>query len=399
MDKSGKPTLQDASTIQTAAADHGASVSNTEKGSAIDSPFQTHSTDQSDAQAFHVYVQNNRDFLKKHLPEMYRLDKLMDHSEGILGFESLAYVSLDDQQYPIPFLTLGNLSQCKTIFFITAAIHGVERIGTQALLAWLQTVIQRHRWDALWRGQFEQDIAIAILPMVNPTGMIKNTRCNGNGVDLNRHAPIDAEDPVPFLLGGQRISKHIPWYRGRKGVDAEIEFQILEKTVDRLTQTGKPVIALDIHSGFGFRDQLWIPYAYRKQPINDVAIYMALKILWERNYPHHNYAFEPQSSAYLSHGDVWDYFHRKVQAEGNLLLPLTLEMGSWNWVKKRPVQLLSFSGLFHPTVPHRHARVLRQHLGLLDFLLAATRNFEAWRPRDDQWYAMEQVALSMWYKN
>jgi hypothetical protein len=43
--------------------------------------------------------------------------------------------------------------------------------------------------------------------------------------------------------------------------------------------------------------------------------------------------------------------------------------------------------------------VLRQHLGLLDFLLAATRNFEAWKPKDDQWYAMEQVALSMWYKN
>ena len=371
-------------------------LAQTESPNAFSLPL-THA-EENDLARFKLFVRHHRPNLKKYLPEMYQLEKSLHHDGGGLQFEILGEIPYLDKLIPVPLITLGDVDSCKTIFFVTAAVHGVERIGTQAIQAWLQTVLQRQRWDHLWQSQFEGDIALVIMPMVNPVGMILNCRSNGNGVDLNRHAPIDAEDPVPFLLGGQRISKRIPWYRGKKQSEPEREFRLLDDVVTRLSNTGNPVIALDVHSGFGFRDQLWIPYAYRRQPIHDVPIYMALKILWERNYPHHTYKFEPQSTAYLSHGDVWDYFYRKVNESGGRLYPLTLEMGSWNWVKKRPVQLLSFSGLFHPTVPHRHARVLRQHLGLFDFMLAATRNFDAWCPRGDQWYAMEQVALSMWYK-
>lgn len=353
----------------------------------------------TNAAQFHEFIQCHKGQLKTYVPEYLELDKIIFQNQDVIQVDVLAHVPVNNITLPIPQLIIGNPDTSKTTLIITAAIHGVERIGTQALLAWLQSLVQRYRWDGLWRSQFEEEVAIVILPMVNPVGMYLNTRANGNGVDINRHAPIEAEDPVPFLLGGQRISKRLPWYRGKKGASIQMEFQVLQQVIERFTQPDKPVLALDIHSGFGFRDQLWIPYAFRRQPISDVPVYMALKILWERNYPNHNYKFEPQSTAYLSHGDVWDYFHRQCQQQNKLLLPLTLEMGSWNWVKKRPIQILSFSGLFHPTVPHRHARVLRQHLGLMDFLLAATRNFDQWKPQGDQWYAMEQVALSMWYQD
>ncbi|GAA6134762.1 M14 family metallopeptidase [Oceaniserpentilla sp. 4NH20-0058] len=351
------------------------------------------------ANGFHEFVQCHKGQLKTYVPEYLELDKIIVQNADVIQVEQLAHIPINNIHLPIPLLTIGSPETSQTTLLITASIHGVERIGTQALLAWLQSLLQRFRWDSLWRSQFEEEVALVIMPMVNPAGMYLNQRANGNGVDLNRHAPIEAEDPVPFLLGGQRISNRLPWYRGKKAGAVEIEFTVLESVIERFTQPNKPVLALDIHSGFGFRNQLWIPYAFRRQPISDVPLYMALKILWERNYPNHNYLFEPQSTAYLSHGDVWDYFHRKCQMEGKLLMPLTLEMGSWNWIKKRPIQLLSFSGLFHPTVPHRHARVLRQHLGLMDFLLAATRNFEQWKPTGDQWFAMEQVALSMWYQD
>ncbi|WP_283788441.1 M14 family zinc carboxypeptidase [Bermanella sp. WJH001] len=353
----------------------------------------------NDGQLLHEFVQCHKGQLKTYVPEYLELDKIISQNQDVIEVELLAQVPVNNIQLPIPMLTIGDPEKSQTTFFISAAIHGVERIGTQALLAWLQSLLQRYRWDGLWRSQFVSDVALVILPMVNPAGMYLNRRSNANGIDINRHAPIEAEDPVPFLLGGQRFSKKLPWYRGKQGGEVQTEFCVLEHVIERITANDKPVIALDIHSGFGFKDQLWIPYAFRRQPISDVPVYMALKILWERNYPNHNYLFEPQSTAYLSHGDVWDYFHRKCQQQGRTLLPITLEMGSWNWVKKRPIQLLSFSGLFHPTVPHRHARVLRQHLGLMDFLLAATRNFEQWKPQGDQWYAMEQVALSMWYKD
>lgn len=351
------------------------------------------------ADALHDFIQSHKGQLKTYVPEYLELDKIIVQNADVIAVEQLASVKINDIKLPIPLLTIGNPETSHTTLLITASIHGVERIGTQALLAWLQSLVQRYRWDSLWRSQFEQEVALVILPMVNPTGMYLNKRSNVNGVDINRHAPIEAEDPVPFLLGGQRFSPKLPWYRGKKNSQVETEFTVLEDVIERFTHQNKPVLALDIHSGFGFRNQLWIPYAFRRQPISDVPLYMALKILWERNYPNHNYLFEPQSTAYLSHGDVWDYFHRKCQKQGKLLLPLTLEMGSWNWIKKRPIQILSFSGLFHPTVPHRHARVLRQHLGLMDFLLAATRNFDQWKPKGDQWFAMEQVALSMWYQD
>jgi predicted deacylase len=353
----------------------------------------------SDGQLLHEFVQCHKGQLKTYVPEYLELDKIISQNQDVIEVELLAEIPVNNIQLPIPMLTIGSPQTSQTTFFISAAIHGVERIGTQALLAWLQSLLQRYRWDGLWRSQFETDVALVILPMVNPAGMYLNTRANANGIDINRHAPIEAEDPVPFLLGGQRFSKKLPWYRGKQGGAVQTEFAVLEQVIERITSKDKPVIALDIHSGFGFKDQLWIPYAFRRQPISDVPVYMALKILWERNYPNHNYLFEPQSTAYLSHGDVWDYFHRQCQEQGRTLLPITLEMGSWNWVKKRPIQLLSFSGLFHPTVPHRHARVLRQHLGLMDFLLAATRNYDQWKPQGDQWYAMEQVALSMWYQD
>lgn len=355
--------------------------------------------DQDDYEALQDYIHKNKDTLRQHVPELIQLDKLLDQSLGMMQVKILDWISVQSIALPIPLLTLGNVSKADHVLFISASLHGVERIGTQALLAWMQSLIQRLRWDKLWRSQFDQDVALVIMPMVNPGGMFKNTRANPNGVDINRHAPIDAEDSPSFLVGGQRFSSWLPWYRGKQGNAPEKEFRVLESVIDTITAENKTVIALDIHSGFGLRDQLWIPYAFRKQPINDVAIYMALKILWERNYPHHRYIFEPQSIRYLTHGDVWDYFHRKCQKLNKRLLPITLEMGSWNWVKKRPVQLLSFSGLFHPMVPHRHARVMRQHLGLLDFMLSATRNFDEWCPHDDNWYAMEQVAHSMWYQS
>ena len=82
---------------------------------------------------------------------------------------------------------------------------------------------------------------------------------------------------------------------------------------------------MDCHSGFGFRDRIWFPYAHRRAPI------------------------EPQSQQYFAHGDLWDHLYMQscAQAQG-IFLPLTLEMGSWLWVKKNPRQLFSRHGIFNP---------------------------------------------------
>ncbi|CAA0095058.1 Uncharacterised protein [Zhongshania aliphaticivorans] len=336
--------------------------------------------------------------LRHRLSELISMEQLCRQAGDLISTRTEALVKVDDFTLPLISLTIGNPSTAKHCLMLTGGIHGVERIGTQVLLAWLETVVERCRWDSHWRAQFTSDIAIVAVPIANPGGMLKDSRCNPNGVDLNRHAPIDAEDKVPFLVGGQRMSKRLSWYRGKRGADYEIEFIALQNIINRYCHPSRPSIVVDFHSGFGFQDHIWIPYAYRRQPIDDIGSYVALKLLWERNFPHHNYVFGPQAMHYLSHGDIWDYFYRQCRAKGITLLPLTLEMGSWLWVKKHPQQLFSFAGLFNPTVPHRHSRVLRGHLLLIDFLLAATRNMAHWQPKGEQERGMQQMAQSLWYR-
>ncbi len=102
---------------------------------------------------------------------------------------------------------------------------------------------------------------------------------------------------------------------------------------------------------------------------------------------------------YTGPGDVWAYVHIPIRQAGLKLSPLTLERGSWLWVKKHPRQLFSFAGLFNPTVPHSHARVLRSHLILLDFLLAACRNPQQWLATGEQERQLQQMAQALWYRH
>lgn len=68
------------------------------------------------------------------------------------------------------------------------------------------------------------------------------------------------------------------------------------------------------------------------------------------------------------------------------------------WVKKSPRQLFSFAGLFNPQMQHRRTRVLRRHLVLLDFMLAATLNHQHWLPDQTQAARLTQTAGSLWFR-
>ena len=78
-------------------------------------------------------------------------------------------------------------------------------------------------------------------------------------------------------------------------------------------------------------------------------------------------------------------------------LPLTLELGSWLWIKKNPRQLFSRNGIFNPLINHRQQRVLRRHLSLLDFLARAACSHARWTPAPDQRAQRRADALAAWY--
>jgi hypothetical protein len=157
-------------------------------------------------------------------------------------------------------------------------------------------------------------------------------------------------------------------------------------------------LSVDCHSGFGTSDRIWFPYAHTRSPITHLAEMHALKSIFVQSHSHHRYIIEPQSLQYLAHGDLWDYLYLQASAETDrIFLPLTLEMGSWLWVKKNPRQLFSRHGIFNPLIEHRQQRVLRQHQLLLDFLSRAACGHRLWLPSSETRAQQHVQALQDWY--
>ena len=338
--------------------------------------------------------------LRTRLPELWELNGLIDQAGELLRARTLTRVAVGAQQLPVVLIEMGSDAPDAPVLGLIGGVHGVERIGSQVVIAFLRLLLARLGWD---EGLAEElrHIKLFMLPILNPGGMWYNLRSNPNGVDLMRNAPVEAQQRVPWLIGGQRLSPQLPWYRGRAGAPMEAELAALCAYVRQQVLPHPFALTLDCHSGYGSRDRLWLPYAGRTTPIDRLDAMYRLHRLFARSYRHHRfYLVEPQSHSYTTHGDAWDLLYDDARARypEHCYLPLTLVLGSWLWVKKNPRQLLRFASLFNPVVPHRHTRILRRHLPLLEFLLAAARSYQRWLPVGAQQARHDtQAALKHWY--
>jgi hypothetical protein len=200
------------------------------------------------------------------------------------------------------------------------------------------------------------------------------------------------------MAGGQRLSPRLPWYRGRENTPMEPESLALCRLVEDELLSRPFSLAIDCHSGFGVHDRIWFPYAHTRRPIPHLAEAHALGVIFDQAYAHHRYVFEPQSLQYLAHGDLWDYLYLKsCQQQERFFLPLTLEMGSWIWIKKNPRQLFSRFGIFNPLIKHRQDRVMRRHMALLDFFMRAAIGHANWLPCGSERTRQESQALQRWF--
>ena len=336
--------------------------------------------------------------LPRDLPELDALERLLAQHAQHLHVQQVCHVALPQAPaFPVYAIGMGSTDPGAPAAGFFGGVHGLERIGAQVVIAFLQSVLHRLPWDSTLQHLLER-VRLVFMPIVNPGGMWAATRANPRGIDLMRNAPVDARDRVPFLVGGQRLSSGLPWYRGRLGDPMEAESQALCSVV-QTELLGRPFsLALDCHSGFGVTDRLWFPYAHTREPMAHLAEVHALQHIFFQAHSQHPYVIEPQSAQYLAHGDLWDHLYLQAcQQSGTVFLPLTLEMGSWLWIKKNPRQLFSRNGIFNPLINHRQQRVLRRHLSLLDFLSRAACSHARWVPAPDQRAQRRADALAAWY--
>ena len=339
-----------------------------------------------------------RDVAHSELNELIELENIIRDGGSHLSTQVACEVSAGPQRFPIHVIALGNPSPDVPVVGFFGGFHGLERIGTEVVMAYLRSLVSRLEWDSVLHRQLES-VRLVFMPIVNPGGMWRGTRANPNGVDLMRNAPLAATEKVPFLFGGQRISARLPWYRGLEGAPMEPENIAVCAVVERELLSRKFSIALDCHSGFGINDRIWFPYAHTVRPIHHLPEIHALKEIFDQSNGNHRYIFEPQSRQYLAHGDLWDYLYRLAGSQpARHFLPLTLEMGSWLWVKKNPRQLFSRHGIFNPLIEHRLQRVLRRHMAWFDFLTRAACSHRCWIPSDHARQGHRDRALAHWYE-
>tara|TARA_R100000306_G_scaffold62548_1_gene72919 strand:- start:42427 stop:43479 length:1053 start_codon:yes stop_codon:yes gene_type:complete len=329
------------------------------------------------------------------VPELEVLRLMAEHNPRSCELQLLDTVSVKQHELPIYAMKIGRADSSKPALALVGGIHGIERIGTEIILAFVRTLLARLRWDDALRAELNE-VQLWVLPAMNPSGMWLNSRANAAGVDLMRNAPVEASITVPPLLGGQRLSRKLPWFRGNPD-QLEPEAQALCDFARAHLFTAPFSMVLDCHSGFGFKDQLWFPYACSKEPIAHIAEVFAFHKLLAETYPHNIYTFEPQANVYNTHGDLWDYLYQLALAEKRCFLPLTMELGSWQWIRKNPRQLTQLLGFFHPIMPHRLERVLRRHLTFFDFMKDAVRSHANWLPVSNDRLAFEAAARQLWY--
>ena len=336
--------------------------------------------------------------LEKRLPELVELESLIEKLDSSARVRVLSEVKHKNQIFPIYSIELGVDDPTAPSFTMVGGVHGLERIGSLVVISTLRTVIELLTWDKTLKNRLEYSRLIFI-PIINPVGMFNRSRSNGNGVDLMRNAPVYSEDATRFLYGGHRLSPKIPFYRGALSDGMEKENQVLCDFIEERVFPSKVSICLDVHSGFGASDRLWFPYARTKKPFPYFTEAYAFSELLDKTYPHHSYSVEPQSMQYTTHGDLWDYLFDK-HYEGKkdeFFFPLTLELGSWKWVKKNPKQIFDLLGIYNPILPHRRARVLRDQKTFMDFLHRAIVSDDWIKLSPEQRQIWKFEALNLWY--
>jgi hypothetical protein len=334
----------------------------------------------------------------KTLSEIDQIERMIPELGTRARFDVLAYSQKDDLKMPIYKITFGSEDPTAPVLGFTGGVHGLERIGSQVSISLLNSLAHLVAWDKSIQETLK-NVRIFFIPTVNPVGIYRKTRANPRGVDLMRNAPVEA-DNAPKWVGGHRHGPLFPWFRGYEGQPMEVEAQALVDAVDNEIKHSRCAITMDLHSGFGFQDRIWFPYAKTIKPFPDLPSAYRLKELLDRTYPYHFYQFEPQAQSYTTHGDLWDYLYdRHLQDKRpGMYMPLCLEMGSWMWVKKNPWQIFSAAGPFNPMKLHRLRRILRRHNTLMEFLIRAVASKNAWVSQDkyvqSEW---EQKAKELWY--
>ena len=185
---------------------------------------------------------------------------------------------------------------------LTGLMHGVELVGSLALLEFVRTVLEKQS-DVLKHAR------LTVVPIVNPDALQANCerlsqghrafkRCNARGVDLNRNFPRLRPDLPRNPLGGSRFPLS-PHYVGRRPL-SEPETQALAAVVKET----RPRVSVGFHS---HGELLLYPWAFTAHPNPRRAHYERVGRAFVRGLGGASYRVMQATDWYATVGDLDDW--------------------------------------------------------------------------------------------
>jgi murein tripeptide amidase MpaA len=186
---------------------------------------------------------------------------------------------------------------------LTGLMHGVEIVGSIALLELVRHLVHEPRGEVLRHAR------LVVVPIVNPDALRANCarivagrrafhRCNARGVDLNRNFPHLRSTMPSNPLGGSRW-RFSPHYVGPYPF-SEPETRALREVVDEL----QPRVSVAFHS---FGELLLYPWAFTSRPNPRRAKYERAGRAFKRALTGATYRVMQATDWYSTVGDMDDW--------------------------------------------------------------------------------------------
>ena len=135
-------------------------------------------------------------------PLLKQLERIIERFGEQARTEVIEQIYYKGHEFPIHCITLGSTEPDVPVLAFFGGVHGLEKIGSEVILSYMETISQLLDWDEEFLTRLEKS-RLVFLPLVNPVGVYLGTRSNGNGVDLMRNSPVEGVGATR-IYSGQR---------------------------------------------------------------------------------------------------------------------------------------------------------------------------------------------------
>src|SRR5262249_23160047 len=116
------------------------------------------------------------DLIEGKLPEWQHFESLLHDLSTVGRTHVLATTkSKNGHELPLVAMSFGSQDPTAPTLCLVGGVHGLERIGSQVVLALMQSFSELVLWDEMIQHALSK-IRICFFPLVNPIGILERTR-------------------------------------------------------------------------------------------------------------------------------------------------------------------------------------------------------------------------------